>query len=104
MATRTPTPPDAGADTYASAANGPPTANPYAAASAQHKAAPKSKGTHFLRIAAGLLALLVLAVVLAGVGVWVWAGRSTSLATRMVRRPVIRPAMASAVPVAWKPS
>ena len=53
MATRTPTPPDAGADTYASAAGGPPAANPYAAASAQHKAAPhKSKGARFLRMAA----------------------------------------------------
>ena len=92
MATRTPTPPDAGADTYASAANGPPTANPYAAASAQHKAAPKSKGTHFLRIAAGLLALLVLAVVLAGVGVWVWAGRSTSLATTVAQAARYLPA------------
>lgn len=93
MATRTPIPPDAGADTYASAAGGPPAANPYAAASAQHKAAPhKSKGARFLRMAAALLALLVLAVVLAGVGVWVWSGRSTSLATTVAQAARYLPA------------
>ncbi len=93
MATRTPIPPDAGADTYASAAGGPPAANPYAAASAQHKAAPhKSKGARFLRMAAALLALLVLAVVLAGVGAWVWSGRSTSLATTVAQAARYLPA------------
>lgn len=92
MATRTPIPPDAGADTYASAAGGPPAANPYAAASAQHKAAPRSKGARFLRMAAALLALLVLAVVLAGVGAWVWSGRSTSLATTVAQAARYLPA------------
>lgn len=92
MATRTPIPPDAGADTYASAAGGPPAANPYAAASAQHKAAPRSKGARFLRMVAALLALLVLAVVLAGVGAWVWSGRSTSLATTVAQAARYLPA------------
>lgn len=93
MATRIPTPPDAGADTYAPAASSPPTANPYAAASAQHKAAPqKSKGARFLRIAAALLGLLVLAVVLAGAGLWVWSGRSTSLATTVAQAARYLPA------------
>ncbi len=92
MATRTPTPPDAGADTYASAASGPPTTNPYAAASAQHKPPARSTGSRFLRIAAGLLALLVLAVVLLGAGVWVWSGRSTSLATTLAQAARYLPA------------
>ena len=85
MASRTPTPPDAGADTFASAAGGPPTANPYSAASASHKAAPKRRHSRFWRIAAGLLALLVLAVVLLAAGLWVWSGRSTSLATTLAQ-------------------
>ncbi len=92
MATRTPIPPDAGADTYASAASGPPTTNPYAAASAQHKPPATSTGSRFLRIAAGLLALLVLAVVLLGAGLWVWSGRSTSLATTLAQAARYLPA------------
>ncbi len=92
MATRTPTPPDAGADTFAAAASSPPTANPYAAASARHKAAPRRKGPRFLRIAAALLALLVLAVLLLGAGAWVWSGRSTSLATTLAQAARYLPA------------
>ena len=92
MATRTPIPPDAGADTYASAAGGPPTANPYSAASASHKAAPKRRHSRLWRIAAGLLALLVLAVVLLAAGFWVWSGRSTSLATTLAQAARYLPA------------
>lgn len=85
MATRKPTPPDAGADTFAAAANGPPQTNPYAAASARNAAAPQRRRSRFLRITAGLLALLVLAVVLLAAGAWVWSGRSTSLATTLAQ-------------------
>ncbi|WP_027995374.1 translocation/assembly module TamB domain-containing protein [Simplicispira psychrophila] len=85
MATRKPTPPDAGADTFAAAAGGPPTPNPYAAASARHPGAPVRRRARFWRLAAGLLALLVLAVLLLAAGTWVWSGRSTSLATTLAQ-------------------
>ena len=85
MATRKPTPPDAGADTFAAAAGGPPTTNPYAAASARKAAAPQRRRSRFWRVAAGLLAVLVLAVVVVAGGAWVWSGRSTSLATTLAQ-------------------
>ncbi|MDD2712611.1 MAG: translocation/assembly module TamB domain-containing protein [Simplicispira sp.] len=85
MATRTPTPPDAGADTFAAAASGPPRANPYAPASARHTGAPPRRHMRFWRVSAGLLALLLLAVVLLGTGAWVWSGRGTSLATTLAQ-------------------
>ena len=85
MATRKPTPPDAGADTFAAAATSPPPTNPYAAASARNAAAPQRRRSRFVRIAAGLLALLVLAVLLLAAGAWVWSGRSTSLATTLAQ-------------------
>ena len=85
MATRKPTPPDAGADTFAAAASGPPTSNPYAAASARNAAAPQRRRSRYWRIAAGVLALLVLAVGLVAAGAWVWSGRSTSLATSLAQ-------------------
>ena len=85
MATRKPTPPDAGADTFAAAAASPPPTNPYAAASARNAAAPQRRRSRFVRIAAGLLALLVLAVLLLAAGAWVWSGRSTSLATTLAQ-------------------
>lgn len=84
MSTRKTTPPDAGADTFAAAAGGPPTPNPYAAASAQHQPAlPKrSRGWRVLK---GVLALLLLAVLLLAAGAWMWSGRSTSLATTLAQ-------------------
>ncbi len=85
MATRKPTPPDAGADTFAAASGGPPTTNPYAAASARNAAAPQRRRSRYWRVAIGLLALLVLAVVLLAAGAWVWSGRSTSLATTLAQ-------------------
>lgn len=85
MATRKPTPPDAGADTFAAAANAPRTPNPYAAASARNAAAPQRRRARAWRVAAGLLAVLVLAVLLLAAGTWVWSGRSTSLATTLAQ-------------------
>ena len=88
MATRSPTPPDAGADTFAAAAGGPPTVNPYAAASARHQPAPPKRSRGWRAIKA-LLMLLLLAALLLAAGAWVWSGRSTSLATtleQLVRR------------------
>ncbi|WP_169168627.1 translocation/assembly module TamB domain-containing protein [Acidovorax sp. SRB_24] len=85
MATRKPTPPDAGADTFAAAASGPPPANPFAAASARHAAVPPRQRPRVWRLAAGLLALLVLSVVLLGAGAWIWSGRGTSLAATLAQ-------------------
>ena len=59
MAPRSPTPPDAGADTFAAAAGGPPTVNPYAAASAPHQPAPPQRPRGWRAIKALLVLLLV---------------------------------------------
>ena len=83
MNTRTPIPPDAGADTFAAAAGGPPTVNPYAAA-AQHTAPPQQRSRAW-RAIKGLLALLILAILLMATGAWMWSGRSTSLATTLAQ-------------------
>ena len=83
MNTRTPIPPDAGADTFAAAAGGPPTVNPYAAA-AQHTAPPQQRSRAW-RAIKGLLALLILAILLMATGAWIWSGRSTSLATTLAQ-------------------
>ena len=84
MNTRTPIPPDAGADTFAAAAGGPPTVNPYAAASAQHTQPPPQRSRAW-RALKGLLALLILAILLVATGAWIWSGRSTSLATTLAQ-------------------
>ena len=62
MATRSPTPPDAGADTFAAAAGGPPTVNPYAAASARHQPAPPKRSRGWRAIKALLMLLLLAAL------------------------------------------
>jgi hypothetical protein len=84
MATRKPTPPDAGADAFAAAAGGPPAPNPYAAASARHQPAPpkRSRGWRAIK---GLLLLLLVAALLLAAGAWVWSGRNTSLATTLAQ-------------------
>jgi translocation and assembly module TamB len=84
MATRKPTPPDAGADTFAAAAGGPPALNPYAAASARHQPPPpkRSRGWRAIK---GLLLLLLVAALLLAAGAWVWSGRNTSLATTLAQ-------------------
>ena len=84
MATRKPTPPDAGADTFAAAAGGAPVVNPYAAASAQHTPPPRKRSRAW-RAVKGLLALLILAILLVATGAWIWSGRSTSLATTLAQ-------------------
>lgn len=85
MVTSPPIPPDAGPDTFAAAAGSQAAPNPYAAASAQGAATPVRRRARGWRIAAKLLAgLCVLALLLATLG-WVWAGRSTSLATTLAQ-------------------
>ena len=82
MATRKPTPPDAGVDTFAAAAGGPPTRNPYAAASARHSA-PVPPRSRLWRAFKSLLSLLIAATLLLAAGAWLWSGRSSSLATTL---------------------
>ena len=84
MNTRKPIPPDAGADTFAAAAGGTPVANPYAAASAQHQP-PAPKRSRVWRGTKALVWWLLVAVLLAAAGAWVWSGRSTSLAATLAQ-------------------